>query len=343
MSQGNIHYTRCSTFILQTRMSNTEFEELLASRTPSITVVGCGGAGGNTITGLSQENLANTTLVAINTDAQQLYNVEADARLLIGDPKTTGLGAGAKPWVGTDAAKQNANDIQEELTDSNMVFITAGLGGGTGTGAAPIVATIAQDLDALTIAIVTIPFTTEGRLRREVAESGLRRLRDAADTVIVVPNDRLLTVAGHLPIQQAFKVADEILLQSVKGIVELVTTTGVMNLDFADVETVMQGGGVALIGLGESDSKDRAHDSMRDAIRSPLLDVDLKDVSAALVNVSGGPDMSIEEAESVVAMLHEAIDPSARIVWGTTIDESLEGVVRTLVVVTGVDSPQIHG
>lgn len=324
-------------------MPDDEFQDLLASRAPTITVVGCGGAGGNTITRLSQENLADTTLIALNTDAQQLYDVTADARLLIGEPETTGFGAGAKPWVGTEAARQNADDIQDALTGSDMIFVTAGLGGGTGTGAAPIVASIAQDLNALTIAVVTMPFTAEGRLRREVAESGLRRLRDAADTVIVVSNDRLLTVAGNLPIEQAFKVADEVLLRSVKGIVELITTTGVVNLDFTDIETVMQGGDVALIGLGESDSKDRAQDSMREAIHSPLLDVDLKDVSAALVNVSGGPDMSIEEAESVVAMLHDAIDPSARIVWGTAIDDSLSGVIRTLIVVTGVDSPQIMG
>lgn len=324
-------------------MNDEELQELLTSRIPTISVIGCGGAGGNTITRMSQEGLSNATLIALNTDAQQLYDVTADTRLLIGEPQTTGLGAGAKPWVGTDAAKQSAEDIRETLIDSDMVFITAGLGGGTGTGAAPVVANIAQELEALTVAVVTMPFTAEGRFRREVAESGLRRLRDAADTVIVIPNDRLLTAAGDLPIQQAFKVADEILLRSVKGIVELVTTTGVVNLDFADVETVMGNGGMALIGLGESDSEDRARDSMHDAIRSPLLDVNLSNVTAALVNVSGGSSMSIEEAESVVSLLHDAIDPSARIVWGTSIDDSLDDVIQTLIVVTGVDSPQIYG
>jgi cell division protein FtsZ len=324
-------------------MNDEELQELLASRIPTISVIGCGGAGGNTISRMSQEGLSNTTLIALNTDAQQLYDVTADTRLLIGEPHTTGLGAGAKPWVGTDAAKQSAEDIRESLTDSDMVFVTAGLGGGTGTGAAPVVANIAQELEALTVAVVTMPFTVEGRLRREVAESGLRRLRGAADTVIVIPNDRLLTAAGDLPIQQAFKVADEVLLRSVKGIVELVTRTGVVNLDFADVETVMGDGGMALIGLGESDSEARARDSMHDAIRSPLLDVDLNNVTAALVNVSGGSTMSIEEAESVVSLLHDAIDPSARIVWGTSIDDSLDDVIRTLIIVTGVDSPQIYG
>jgi cell division protein FtsZ len=324
-------------------MNDEELQELLTSRIPTISVIGCGGAGGNTITRMSQEGLSNTTLIALNTDAQQLYDVTADTRLLIGEPHTTGLGAGAKPWVGTDAAKQSAEDIRESLTDSDMVFVTAGLGGGTGTGAAPVVANIAQELEALTVAVVTMPFTVEGRLRREVAESGLRRLRGAADTVIVIPNDRLLTAAGDLPIQQAFKVADEVLLRSVKGIVELVTRTGVVNLDFADVETVMGDGGMALIGLGESDSEARARDSMHDAIRSPLLDVDLNNVTAALVNVSGGSTMSIEEAESVVSLLHDAIDPSARIVWGTSIDDSLDDVIRTLIIVTGVDSPQIYG
>jgi cell division protein FtsZ len=340
---GNSYYGLRITFTTQTTMNDEELQELLTSRIPTISVIGCGGAGGNTITRMSQEGLSNTTLIALNTDAQQLYDVSADTRLLIGEPQTTGLGAGAKPWVGTDAAKQSAEDIRETLTDSDMIFVTAGLGGGTGTGAAPVVANIAQELEALTVAVVTMPFTAEGRFRREVAESGLRRLRDAANTVIVIPNDRLLTAAGDLPIQQAFKVADEVLLRSVKGIVELVTTTGVVNLDFADVETVMGDGGVALIGLGESDSKDRARDSMHDAIRSPLLDVDLTNVTAALVNVSGGSSMSIEEAESVVSLLHDAIDPSARIVWGTSIDDSLGEVIQTLIVVTGVDSPQIYG
>jgi cell division protein FtsZ len=224
-----------------------------------------------------------------------------------------------------------------------MVFVTAGLGGGTGTGSAPIVAKAARESGALTIAIVTTPFTAEGEVRRTNAEAGLERLRDVADTVIVVPNDRLLDAVGKLPIRQAFKISDEVLMRSVKGITELITKPGLVNLDFADVKTVMERGGVAMIGLGDSDSEAKAEDSVKDALRSPLLDVDISGANSALVNVTGGSDMSIEEAEGVVEEIYDRIDPDARIIWGTSVDEDLDGEMRTMVVVTGVESPQIYG
>jgi cell division protein FtsZ len=217
------------------------------------------------------------------------------------------------------------------------------LGGGTGTGSAPIVAEAAQEADALTIAIVTTPFTAEGEVRRTNAEAGLERLRDVADTVIVVPNDRLLDAVGKLPVRQAFKVSDEVLMRSVKGITELITKPGLVNLDFADVKTVMERGGVAMIGLGESDSETKAEDSVKSALRSPLLDVDISGASSALVNVTGGADMTIEEAEGVVEEIYERIDPEARIIWGTSVDDSIDGAMRTMIVVTGVSSPQIYG
>ena len=320
-------------------------EKMLAAQQTTITVVGCGGAGSNTVTRMSNEGIEGATLVALNTDAQHLADVEADSRLLIGEHETTGLGAGAKPWVGEDAAQHSHHEIRDAVEDSDMVFVTAGLGGGTGTGSAPIVADIAQDIDALTIAVVTLPFSVEGRLREETATSGLRRLREATDTVIVVPNDRLLDAAGDTPIQQAFKVSDEVLMRSVKGITEMLTTSGLVNLDFADIQTILERGGVAMIGLGESetDTDTRAQESMKDAIRSPLLDVDLEGAQNALINVTGGVDMTIEEAESIVEAIHDRIDENARIIWGTSIDESLDGTMRTMVIVTGVDSPQIHG
>jgi cell division protein FtsZ len=224
-----------------------------------------------------------------------------------------------------------------------MVFVTAGLGGGTGTGSAPVVAKAAREAGALTISIVTTPFTAEGEVRRTNAEAGLERLRDVSDTVIVVPNDRLLDSVGKLPVEQAFKVADEVLMRSVKGITELITTPGLVNLDFADVRTVMEQGGVAMIGLGESDSGNKSTDSVRSALRSPLLDVDIGGANSALVNVTGGPDMAIEEAEGVVEEIYDRIDPDARIIWGTSVDEDLDGTMRTMIVVTGVESPQIYG
>jgi cell division protein FtsZ len=224
-----------------------------------------------------------------------------------------------------------------------MVFVTAGLGGGTGTGSAPVVAKAAREAGALTIAIVTTPFTAEGEVRRTNAEAGLERLRDVADTVIVVPNDRLLDSVGKLPVRKAFKVADEVLMRSVKGITELITKPGLVNLDFADVRTVMERGGVAMIGLGESGSDTKSVDSVKGALRSPLLDVDISGANSALVNVTGGPDMSIEEAEGVVEEIYERIDPEARIIWGTSVDDDLKDTMRTMIVVTGVDSPQIYG
>jgi cell division protein FtsZ len=224
-----------------------------------------------------------------------------------------------------------------------MVFVTAGLGGGTGTGSAPVVAQAAQDEGALTIAIVTTPFTAEGEVRRNNAEAGLERLREVADTVIVVPNDRLVESVGGLPVDRAFRVADEVLMRSVKGITELITKPGLVNLDFADVRTVMESGGVAMIGLGESDTEDKASESVKKALRSPLLDVNIDGASSALVNVTGGNDMTIEEAEGVVDDIYDRIDDDARIIWGTSVDEELEGSMRTMIVVTGVESPQIYG
>ena len=270
-------------------------------------------------------------------------NTRADTKILIGQQKTQGRGAGSLPQVGEEAALESQEEIYDSIQGSDMVFVTAGLGGGTGTGSAPVVAKAAREMGALTIAIVTTPFTAEGEVRRTNAEAGLERLRDVADTVIVVPNDRLLDSVGKLPVRQAFKVADEVLMRSVKGITELITKPGLVNLDFADVRTVMEKGGVAMIGLGESDSDAKAQDSVKTALRSPLLDVDISGANSALVNVTGGNDMSIEEAEGVVEEIYDRIDPDARIIWGTSIDESLEGTMRTMIVVTGVDSPQIYG
>lgn len=324
-------------------MTDEELIDVLEDLETNISVVGCGGGGNNTINRMFEEGIHGAKLIAANTDVQHLVEIDADTKILMGRQKTQGRGAGSLPQVGEEAALESQDEIYEALEGSDMVFVTAGLGGGTGTGAAPVVAKAARETGALTISIVTTPFTAEGEVRRTNAEAGLERLRDVSDTVIVVPNDRLLDAVGKLPVRQAFKVADEVLMRSVKGITELITMPGLVNLDFADVRTVMERGGVAMIGLGESDSEAKAKDSVKAALRSPLLDVDISAANSALVNVTGGPDMAIEEAEGVVEEIYDRIDPDARIIWGTSIDESLEGKMRTMIVVTGVQSPQIYG
>jgi len=282
---------------VSTSQNNEDLDQILAELKTEITVIGCGGGGSNTISRMMEEGIHGAKLIAINTDAQHLIRTQANQRILVGRQRTRGLGAGSIPQIGEEAALENEAEIRAVVSGSDMVFITVGLGGGTGTGVAPVVAKAAREEGALTIAIVTLPFSAEGAIRMENAEAGLERLRDVADTVIVVPNDRLLEVVPKLPLYAAFKVADEVLMRAVKGITELITMPGLVNLDFADVRTVMERGGVAMIGMGESDSEDKAADSVKKAIRSPLLDVDISGATAALVNVVGGPDMTMEEAE----------------------------------------------
>ncbi len=324
-------------------LTDEQLLEILEELQTNITVFGCGGGGNNTINRMSDEGIHGAELVAANTDVQHLVKVKADTKILMGRNRTKGRGAGSLPQIGEEAALESKDEIIEVMKGSDMVFVTAGLGGGTGTGAAPVVAKAARDMGALTIAIVTTPFTAEGEVRRVNANAGLERLRDVADTVIVVPNDRLLEVVGKLPVKEAFKAADRALMRAVKGVTELITKPGLVNLDFADVRTVMERGGVAMIGLGEAEGENKAQDSVKEALRSPMLDVDISTANAALINVTGGPDMSIEEAEGVVEEIYERIDPDARIIWGTSIDEELEGKIRTMIVVTGVQSPQIYG
>lgn len=334
---------RANNMVISEGEEDKELEEILAELQTQIVVIGCGGSGSNTITRMSEEGIHGAELIAINTDAQHLIRTRSDHRILIGRQRTRGLGAGSIPQVGEEAALENEGEIRAVVEGCDMVFITAGLGGGTGTGAAPIIAKAARDEGALTIAVVTLPFTAEGAIRMENAEAGLERLREVADTVIVVPNDRLLEVVPRLPLYAAFKVSDEVLMRAVKGITELITMPGLVNLDFADVRTVMERGGVAMIGVGESDSEDKAVDSVKKALRSPLLDVDISGATAALVNVVGGPDMTMIEAEGVVQEVYERIDPDARIIWGAQIDPDMQHKMRTMLVVTGVRSPQIYG
>ncbi|MCX6749957.1 MAG: cell division protein FtsZ, partial [Candidatus Pacearchaeota archaeon] len=252
-----------------------ELEELLKTQSAKIKIMGIGGGGGNSLSRMREIGIKGGELIAINTDAQDLLYANADQKILIGRELTQGLGAGSNPQIGQEAAKESESEIKKRITGSDMIFITCGLGGGTGTGAAPVVAAISKKQGALTIAIVTLPFTIEGKKRLENAMNGLERLESIVDTLIVIPNDKLLELAPDLPLQTAFKIADEVLTNAVKGITELVTKTGLVNLDFADVKAVMVNGGVSLIGMGESDSQNRAIEAVEKAINNPLLDVDI--------------------------------------------------------------------
>ena len=320
-----------------------ELEELVMKQRAKIKVIGAGGGGGNTLHRMSEVGIAGTELIAINTDAQDLLYTNCDIKILIGKELTGGLGAGSIPKVGEDAAKESEHEIKSKLQGSDIVFITCGLGGGTGTGSAPVVAEIAKKLGILTVAVVTLPFAMEGNRRYENAITGLEKLESIVDTLIVIPNDKLLELCPGLPLHTAFKVADEILTNAVKGIAELITKAGLVNLDFADVKTVMGKGGVAMIGVGESDSENRAIESVEKALSNPLLDVDIGGANGALINISGGSNMTLDEARRVVETVSEKLDPDARIIWGAMISEDLDKTVRTLLIITGVNSPQILG
>jgi cell division protein FtsZ len=324
-------------------MSDEEIDRIAKSLRTRVSVIGCGGGGCNTINRIADESIEGAELVALNTDAQDLQSSKATTKLLIGKDTCGGRGAGSVPQQGEKSAREDEEEIENIVKDQDMVFITAGMGGGTGTGSAPVVAEIASK-HALTVAIVTTPFSAEGEARRTNADGGLKKLREHADTVIVVPNDKLLEFAPSLPLQQAFRICDEVLMRSVKGITELITKPNLVNLDFADVRTIMESGGVAMIGLGDSDSTtDKARESVTGALDSPLLDVNISNASNVLVNVTGGPDMKIEEAQGVVEVLNERVSDNARIIWGSGVDEDLEGTIQTMIVITGVESPQIYG
>ena len=322
---------------------DAELEQLLASQRATIKVVGCGGGGNNTIQRISEVGIIGAETIAINTDAQDLLFTNSNKKILIGRELTRGHGAGSDPRLGEEAAREQEADIKKALHGSDMVFITCGLGGGTGTGSAPVVAEIAKKVGSLTVGIVTLPFNMEGHRRYENAVMGLEKLEQIVDTLIVIPNEKLLELAPDLPLHTAFKVADEILTNAVKGIAELVTKAGLVNLDFADIRAVMKGGGVALIGVGESDTENRAVEAVEKAINNPLLDVDISGANGALINVVGGEDMTLDEARKVVETISEKLDDDARIIWGAQISKDMEKTIRTMLIVTGVKSSQILG
>ncbi|MBD3155104.1 MAG: cell division protein FtsZ [Candidatus Aenigmarchaeota archaeon] len=313
-----------------------ELQKFLKKSKANIKIVGSGGAGNNTITRMMQVGVEGVEVIAMNTDAQDLLYSDADKKLLIGKETTSGLGAGGDPRVGEEAAKESREDIKKLIQDSDMVFITCGLGGGTGTGSAPVIAETAKKSSVLTVAIVTLPFTMEGKIRMRNAREGLEKLRKVVDTIIIIPNDKLLEIVPDVSLATAFKVADEILVNSVKGIAELITKPGLINLDLADVRSVMMNGGLAMIGMGESDTENRGIEAVEKALSNPLLSLDIEGADGALINVTGGPDITIREAQQVVEAVSGRLSEEAKIIWGAQVNKDLAETVRVLVVVTGV-------
>lgn len=323
--------------------TNTKLIDLINKSRTKIFVIGAGGAGNNTISRLGEIGIEGAETISINTDAQDLFFCKSNDKILIGEETCRGLGAGGIPDVGEASAEESEEIIKRKIDGADMVFVTCGLGGGTGTGSAPVVSKIAQKVGALTIAVVTLPFSAEGIKRRENAEKGLEKLQEAADTVLVIPNDKLLEVAPSLPINKAFMVSDELLGRAVKGITELITKPGLISLDFADIKSVMENSGMAMIGMGESDTGDRAIESVNEALNSPLLDLDISTAKSALVNISGSSDLTLNEAEKIVQIVADELDPEANIIWGTQIQDDLASTVRTTIVVAGVTAPGMPG
>jgi cell division protein FtsZ len=323
--------------------ADEELRRLIEAMEIQIAIIGCGGGGSNTVGRLAQVGVGKAILVAANSDARHLLGIKAPVRIILGKETTRGLGAGSMPRVGRMAAEEARDDIRKQIEDCRIVFVTAGLGGGTGTGAAPYVAEMAQRNGSLVIGVVTLPFQAEGRIRMDNALRGLEEMSRYCDTTIVIHNDQLLKLVPKLPLEVAFRVADEVLMQSIKGIKDIITRPGLVNVDFNDISSIMRNGGMATIGMGESDEpKERVSIAVEDALASPLLgEVNLTTARGALVRVQGGPDMTVSEAERAAQMVSERINPRARIIWGCSIDEELEGKMKVMVVITGVTSPCI--
>ncbi len=317
------------------------FDDLKAGKA-NIKVIGCGGGGGNTITWLFNKGINGATVYAANTDALHLSVTKADEKLLIGKELTRGLGCGGESRKGKEAAKESLTEIKKAVGGADMVFVLAGMGGGTGTGSAPIVAQSAKETGAVVIGVVTMPFESE-KSRIDKAEFGLQELRDVTDTCIVLDNNKLVDIAGQLPIEQAFAVANELVSTMIKGIVETITLPSLINLDYADVSSIMKNGNVSVIGIGESNSNDMVNEAVRQALTHPLLDVDYKGATGALVHVTCGPDLKLEEFDTIGKTVSENLSPEAKVIIGARISKEFEGRVRVITIMTGIKSPYVLG
>ena len=303
-----------------------------------IKVVGVGGGGSNAVNRMIRADLMGVEFITVNTDAQALLLSDAPHKLRIGEKTTKGLGAGADPAVGRKAAEDDSEKLYEALKEADMIFVTAGMGGGTGTGGAPVIAEIAKDIGALTVAVVTRPFSFEGAKRKLLAEQGIQQLVDKVDTLIVIPNDRLLQVVEkRTSMVDAFRVVDDVLRQGVQGISDLITVPGLINLDFADVKTIMTSAGSALMGIGHGSGENRATDAAKQAITSPLLEQSIDGARGVLFTITGGPDLTLFEVNAAAEIIHSAADPEANIIFGSVIDERMDGEVNISVIATGFD------
>jgi len=316
-----------------------EFDES-ESQAARMKVVGVGGGGGNAVNRMIDEHLQGVEFISVNTDAQALLNSKSDVKIQIGKKLTRGLGAGARPEIGRQAIEENRDDVSRALQNADLVFVTCGMGGGTGTGAAPEICALAKEQGALTVGIVTRPFLFEGRKRMRQAELGIAEMRKYVDTMIVVPNERLLAVVGKgIPFQDALKKADEVLLHATQGISSLISVTGLVNVDFADVRTVMQEGGSALMGTGFGRGDNRATEAAQQAIASPLLDnVSIAGATGVLLNITGGPDMTLGEVYQISEIIHDAAGSDAEIIFGAVHEPAMGGEIRVTVIATGFDS-----
>ena len=317
------------------------FDELKAGKA-NIKVIGVGGMGCNAVTWLFNKGINGASVYAVNTDALHLSVTKADEKILIGKELTRGLGAGGNPNKGREAAKEAIVDLKKAVGGADMVFVIAGEGGGSGTGAAPVVSQLAKETGAVVIGVVTMPFEAE-KARIDKAEFGLQELRDVTDTTVVLDNNRLVDIAGQLPIEQAFAVANELVSTMVKGIVETITLPSLINLDYADVSAVMKGGGVSVIGIGEADTQDRVMEAVKQALTHPLLDVDYQGASGALIHITCGPDLKLEEFDTIGRTVSENLSPEAQVIIGARINKDFVGKVRVITIMTGVKSPYILG
>jgi len=308
----------------------------------NIKVIGCGGAGSNMVNWLSKKGIQGASIIACNTDKAHLDTIQADSKILIGRNLTRGLGCGGFPKKGAEAAEESNQELKESLRGSDLVFVCAGMGGGTGTGSAPFVAKTAKEQGSIVLGTVTMPFKIE-RARIDKAEFGLKDLRKQCDTVIVIDNNRLVQIAGNLPVQQAFAVANELVATMIRGIVETISVPSLVNLDFADVKAIMTNGGVAAIGVGSSDTANRVDEAVKGAMSNPLLDISYKGATGALIQVEGGPDMTLEEVEKIGTLVTENLDEDANVIWGARISEHMTGRLTVITIMTGVTSPSIMG
>jgi len=317
------------------------FDDLKAGKA-NIKVFGAGGCGANMVTWLFNKGITGATVYAANTDALHLSVTKADEKILIGKELTRGLGAGGKPQVGREAAKEALTELKKAVSGADMVFVLTGMGGGTGTGAAPVIAQLAKETGAVVIGVVTMPFESE-RARIDKAEFGLQELREVTDTCIVLDNNRLVDIAGQLPIEQAFAVANELISTMIKGIVETITLPSLINLDYADVSAIMKNGGVAVIGIGEADTQDRVNEAVKQALTHPLLDVDYRGATGALIHITCGPDLKLEEFDNIGRIVSENLSPESNVIIGARISKEFQGKVRVITIMTGVNSPYVLG